>query len=449
MSQLALLGGTPAVTAPKPHFVWPRIGGAEVEAVLRQLRIGAVSIRDRSGVIKEFEDEFASYHGMQFAVSTNSGTTAIHSAMFGCGIGPGDEVIAPTYTFLATVTPILHVNATPVLVDSEPDTGNIDAGRIESAITPRTKAIIVTHLSGHPCDMDAICRIAHDYEVALIEDCSQAHGAEYKGSKVGTFGDVSCFSLQGGKTVSAGEGGILLTNSTEIYERATLLGHFGPRSQDCVKSEFYSQFVETGYGLKYRMHPLGAALAREGLRRLDEHLSQRNANLELLSELLSGIPGIKPLARKPYVARHGYHRYVATFQPGDLPGVGIDLYMEALEAEGVEAYHSSSPPLHAAPLLTARENGMYEGGWPLRGPHSPRELNYKLGDFPEAEMMWKSAIRLPTFTDKADLPLIEAYANAFRKVGAAADELRRRAEEDRSRVRDRARPVRASPTRVS
>lgn len=175
-------------------------------------------------------------------------------------------------------------------VDAEPETGNIDVEDLKKKITKRTKAIVVTHIWGHPCEMDEIMEVAKNHGLKVIEDCSHAHGATYKGQLVGTFGDVSCFSLQGNKIVSAGEGGILLTNSQEIYERSTLLGHFRDRSQQCVCSNFYKQFAKTGYGLKYRMHVLAAALARVSLWKLDERIKTRTENLNYFSKLLSKIP---------------------------------------------------------------------------------------------------------------------------------------------------------------
>lgn len=275
MSELAILGGPSVITALHPHFVWPKITQEKINATVKQVASGEISIYDDSGIIKELEDSFCVYYNLPYGIATNSGTTALLSAFFGCGIGPGDEVIAPTYTFLATVTPILHVNAIPVLVDCDAVTGNISPQEIRKNITCKTKAIVITHIWGHPCEMDEILAIAIENNLFLIEDCSHAHGACYKNQKVGTFGDVACFSLQGNKIVSAGEGGILLTKSLEIYERATLLGHYRNRSEQCVKSNFYKQFTKTGYGLKLRMHPVGAALALIDFKNLEHNILGR------------------------------------------------------------------------------------------------------------------------------------------------------------------------------
>ncbi|MBH8601385.1 DegT/DnrJ/EryC1/StrS aminotransferase family protein [Thermoactinomyces sp. CICC 23799] len=422
MSKLALFGGEPVIKRPKPHFSWPPITQEDIKAVNDQLLTGELSVYGRSGIIKEFEDAFASYHGMKYAVATNAGTTALHSAFFGCGLGPGDEVLAPTYTFLATVTPIFHVNAIPILVDADPETGNIDVRDMKRKITSRTRAIVVTHMWGHPCEMDEIMEFAQDYNLKVIEDCSHAHGSKYKGQLVGTFGDVACWSLQGNKMVTGGEGGILLTNSQEIYERATLLGHYRDRSKQCVTSDFYKQFVKTGYGLKYRMHVLAAALAKVSLSKLDQRIQARGENLNYFSQLLEQIPGVEPPVTKEYVSRGAFYGYKPLYQQEEMDGIPIELYVKALQAEGVEIKKPGSRPLHMLPLFQTLEDGMYHNGWPKMNPFN-HPVIYKDGDLPQAEAYYQKALSLPTFTDPEDKKLIEQYAVAFEKVYRYRDEL--------------------------
>lgn len=423
MSKLALFGGKPLVSTPKPHFVWPPVTEEDYQAVKHQMDTGVLSEYGRTGVIKEFEDEFAQYHQMRYAIATNSGTTALHSAFFGCGIGPGDEVIAPTYTFLATVTPIFHVNAIPVLAEADSETGNISVKDIKERITNKTKAIVITHMWGHPCEMDEIVSLAQEKGLFLIEDCSHAHGATYKGRLVGTFGDVSCFSLQGNKMVSAGEGGILLTNSQEIYERATLLGHYRDRSEQCVKSDFYQQFVKTGYGLKYRMHVLAAALARVSFSKMEERIKTRNENLNYLSHLLKDIPGILPPITKNYVTRGAYYGYKPLYQKDQMGEISVELYVKALVAEGIEVKKPGSKPLHMLPLFQKKNDGMYHNGWPKISPFVEKTVVYKDGDFPKAESYYKRALSIPTFTSPGNKQLIEQYAAAFLKVYENRQEL--------------------------
>ena len=234
-SSLALFGGKPAVSHP-PAYSWPPITESDIALIVEMLQRKELSYYGREGEVLELEDAFKAYLNVQYGLATSSGTAALHSAFFGLGLGPGDEVLAPTFTFLSTVMPIFVVNALPVLVDAESDTGNIDPLDIERRITPRTKALVITHMQGHACDMSAIMALVRTYGLKLIEDCSHAHGASYQGQLLGTFGNASIFSLQGSKLVAAGQGGILLTNEQEIYERATLLGHFKVRAiRGCIR----------------------------------------------------------------------------------------------------------------------------------------------------------------------------------------------------------------------
>ena len=207
---LALFGGTPTVTE-SIDFVWPPITAADVGVVTRLLERGEISYYGREGEVEALENAFGAYVGVPHALACSSGTAALHSAYFGLGLGAGDEVIAPTFTFLSTVMPLFVVNATPVLVDCEPDTGNIDPDAIEAAITPRTRAVVVVHINGHPCDMERIVDICRRRDLRLVEDASHAHGAVHGTTRVGRFGDVSVFSLQGAKLTAAGQGGLLLT----------------------------------------------------------------------------------------------------------------------------------------------------------------------------------------------------------------------------------------------
>ncbi len=426
MEKLAVCGGERAIPVNCPQFIWPVIGKEEREAVIKQLDIGAVSINDRSGIIKEFEDDFANYQGMKYALSVNNGTSSLYSAYFACNIHDGDEVIVPAYTFMATVTPLLHLNATPVLCDGQTDTGNILPSEIIKKITPKTKAIVVTHMWGHPCEMDEIVRIAKQNKLYLIEDCSHAHGATYKGRKVGTFGDVTCFSLQGKKIIYAGEGGVLVTNNREIYERAVLLGHYRKRTREEVEGPFFKEYSKTGYGLKFRMHPLAAALASVGLSKLDERIEQRRKNLNYLSQLLKDIPGIDPPITYEYVTRGAYYGYKPLYNQKEM-GISYKTYIWALRAEGVEVHAPESPPLNHYKLFQNQHiddaEKKWANEWPMMSGFAKSGFSYKVGDFPNVEEYYSKALSLPTFTDKGDKEIIELYAKAFKKVYENKDEL--------------------------
>ena len=416
---LALFGGRPAVTEPTA-FTWPPITPADIAAVTALLERGEISYYGREGEVARLEDEFAAYVGVPHALSCSSGTAALHSAFFGIGLQPGDEVIAPTFTFLSTVMPLFVVNAVPVLVDCEPDTGNIDPAAIEGAITPRTRAIVVVHINGHACDMDPIAEIARRRGLRLIEDCSHAHGATVQGVPVGGIGDVSIFSLQGSKLTAAGQGGLLLTRNREVFERAVMLGHFRVRAFDDVASPEYRAFAATGYGLNYRMHPLAAALARRQFQDLDAYIDGRTANLERLSARLAPIPGIDPPARKAYATRHSYYNYKPQYRADELEGLDRRVYIEALRAEGAPVEASTSLPLHCEALFQVRDDGSRTYG------REENRRTYAPGDLPNAELHAKHALRIPTYTAPR-AALMDQIADAFEKVYEARFQLLDRA----------------------
>lgn len=222
----AAIGGAPSVCWPQPHFRWPAIDAEEQRAVAEVLGRGELSLHRDTGIVRQFEDAFATMHGLPHAMSTSSGTSALHAAYFGLNLMPGDEVLVPAYTHLGTVLPMLHANLVPVLCDIDLTTGNIDPKEIATRASARTRAVMVTHQYGHVCAMHDICEQARSRDMFVLEDCSHAHGAKFLGRLAGTFGDVACFSLQAHKAVVAGEGGILVTRDPHIFERAALLGHF-------------------------------------------------------------------------------------------------------------------------------------------------------------------------------------------------------------------------------
>lgn len=274
MNALALTGGTPVISESGSHFTWPPITPATATAVRDQLH-AAVSIYDRSGVIAELEDALQDYFGVRHAVLTSSGTAALHSAYAATYIEPGDEVIVPAYTFLATATPLLHLGAIPVLADSD-ETGNVSVADVEARITDKTAAIMMTHLWGIPADARGLLALAERHGLALLEDASHAHGATIHGRKVGTFGRTSAFSMNGPKPLSAGEGGFVLTNDDEVYHRVLLHGHYNKRCRSEIPSGHpTSPYAVTGMGLKFRIHPLAAAIACEQLGSLDDYLAGR------------------------------------------------------------------------------------------------------------------------------------------------------------------------------
>ena len=412
---LALLGGAPTVTEPT-DFVWPPITPADVRTVTALLERGELSYYGREGEVEALEGAFGAYIGVTFALACSSGTAALHSAFFGLGLEAGDEVIAPTFTFLSTVMPLFVVNAVPVLVDCEPDTANIDPAVIEAAVTPRTKAVVVVHINGHACDMEPIVDLCRRRGLRLVEDASHAHGATWNDVKVGSFGDVSVFSLQGAKLTAAGQGGLMLTADREIFERAVLLGHFRNRSFDDVTSAEYEPFGATGYGLNYRMHPLAAALARRQFEDLDTYIDGREANLGLLSEGLATVAGVDPPARRPYATRHPWFNYKPLYDADALDGLDRRLFIEALRAEGAPVGDSTSLPLHCEHLFQVGDDRSR-----TYGRHANRRV-YAAGDLPNAETYAERALRIPTYTEPRTR-LIEQIVEAFEKVSRLRGDL--------------------------
>lgn len=418
---LAILGGEPAVTL-HHAWRWPPVTDEEIQTVTDMMRRGELSYYGREGEVARLEDAFCAYLGVRYGLAVSSGTAALHSAFFAAGLRPGDEVLAPTYTFLATVMPIFVANGVPVLVDAEPDTGNADPADIERRVTPRTKALVITHMWGQPCDMDTIVAVARRHNLVLIEDCSHAHGASYNGRKVGTFGDIAIFSFQAKKLVSAGQGGILVTDNQEMFERAVLLGHFKVRSFQDVLSQTYRPYASTGFGLNYRMHSLAAAMARIQLGYLETRIAARHANFDPFSAALQDIPGVQPPVVPTYTTRHALYSYKPLYRPEDVGGLPIDAYVAALRAEGVDIERSETVPLHKEPIFRNEPDPMLTyGHLGELGVGSPRP-RYNDGDFPGSEQYAARALVLPAFTEPVG-ELLEQYLGAFRKVADQSDRL--------------------------
>lgn len=409
MNALAFTGGTPVISEPAPHFTWPPITPATTEAVLTQLQT-AVSVYDRSGIIAELEDALRDYFGVRYAVLTSSGTAAVHSAYAATYIDPGDEVIVPAYTFLATATPLFHLDAIPVLADSD-ETGNVSVAEVEARITDRTTAIMVTHLWGIPADIGMLLALAERHGLVLLEDASHAHGASVNGQKVGTFGYASAFSMNGPKPLSAGEGGFLLTDNDEIYRRVLLHGHYNKRCRNEIPPDHpVYPYAVTGMGLKFRIHPLAAALALDQLGSLDDYLAGREKVARYMCRQLGLLPGIAV----PYIARgvrSTWYGLPLTYIPEELGRLPVERFHEALLAEGLCEVDRPGSTCPLSRLSLFRDP---EPMFPYY-PHLDRVV-YRDGDFPVAERVWRNTLKLPVWHREEDLPLVDRYIEGFRKV---------------------------------
>ncbi|MFF3432194.1 DegT/DnrJ/EryC1/StrS family aminotransferase [Streptomyces sp. NPDC002602] len=414
-SPLALLGGTPAVAIDGPHFTWPPIDDVTRAKVLAQLD-SAVSIPGRSGIVADLEDALQDYFGARHAITTSSGTAALHAAYWAARIQPGHEVIVPAWTFHATASPLFQLGAVPVLCETLPD-GNIDPYRVAELITPRTRAIMVTHLWGKPADMTDLAAIAKDRDLDLLEDGSHAHGAGHGGQKVGTFGLAGAFSLNGPKPLSGGEGGFVLTDDDDTYYRILTFAHYNKRARNEIPEDHpLARYAVTGAGLKLRIHPLAAALAHDQLAHLDTYLLGREEIASYLTRELGRIPGLE-VTPMPDGVKSSWYALTATYRPDQLGGLRIDRFHQALAAEGATEFDlpGSTRPLNQLPLYQHPSHLF---------PSYPNIRNrYRPGDFPIAEKAHTHTIKLPVWHREQDLELAEQYVNAARKVSEHHKEL--------------------------
>jgi dTDP-4-amino-4,6-dideoxygalactose transaminase len=385
---------------------WPDIRPgdlAAVAAVLERGVLGGVGAPEMTTL----ESEWAAYVGRDDCLLFNSGTAAIHAALYGIGVGSGDEVITTSYTFAGTWQPILHQGAVPVFVDIDRRSYNLDPRRVEAAITPRTKAIIAVHIGGLPADLDELVAIAERHGLYLIEDACQAHGATYHGRQVGSFGVVGCYSLNSSKILSGGEGGLLVADDPDVLARARRLRVFGEDIPELQKLTGWNfrPYTSHSIGWNYRHQEMPAALARSQLQRLPEYIETGQRNAAVLDRRLAEIPGLTP-PHVPDDRTSSYYQYRVRLEPNELglghvpPTVFRDALGQALMAAGVgvELWHTQPAP--AFPVFQER------GG-------------YDLADYPEAIAMLDSSLviceaRYPIFVQP--LELIEAYAEGIRRT---------------------------------
>ena len=406
-SKPAILGGPKAVTKDAAEVnAWPRLGPEEEQAVLAVLRDGDISTH---GVARELEADYAAYCGRQYALSHNNGTSALLAAYRAVGLQPGDEVLAPSATFWASVLPILWLGAVPVFCESEDERLGIDPADMARKITPRTKAVAVVHLWGLPSKMTEIRAVAAAHGLKIVEDASHAHGAAWRNVKCGALGDVSVFSLQGDKLAPAGEGGMLLTDNYDYYESAICLGDITRITQLDTPAQ---RFAATSFGVKTRIAPLCAAVGRVQLQKLDANNRTRNRNLTYLSQ------GLEELGFHCFLPPEHIERVYFEFivRPEDVP-VPMDVLVGALGAEGIEASAPRYPLLHQQPFFT-------EGHFAdvLRLGSDAPVGKYRADDLPATAQANGRLLKLPSFPNN-DNGILDQYLAGFRKVLRHADEI--------------------------
>ena len=430
MSRLALSGGTPAVAEwPAALFQWPIVTKEDEDAVLDVLRRGAMSGTD---ITKQFEKEFASWIGAKYALGCNNGTESLRAAMWACGLGAGDELSCPSRTSWASCTSALTLGAAVNFADIDRDTLCINPADIEHRIGPRTKAIMVVHYAGHPCDMDPIMEIANRRGVKVIEDVSHAHGSLYKGRMTGTIGHVGAMSMMSGKLFACGEAGMLVTNDKLIHERAIAYGHY---ERTGVASRFnaaeaqitdpelqkYAGIPLGGY--KHRMNQTCSAMGRVQLKYYPERVAEIQRAMNRFWDLLKGVPGIRPhRTAQAGSTMGGWYAARGLYRAEELGGLPCAKFCEAVRAEGVGlCYPGANGPLHLHPVFHTAD--IFNMGKPTMISFGQRDVRQGAGTLPISERIGEIAFGVP-WLRKDDPRAIEQLALAYRKVAENADSLR-------------------------
>ena len=366
MDKLALFGGKPVRTKPFP--TWPRISKDIKENLFNTLENDGWGVG--SDAVKNFEEKYAIYHDAKFAISTSSGTTALWVSLKAAGVKAGDEVILPPYTFIATGSSILMANAIPVFVDVDPDTFNMDPAKIEAAITDKTKVIMPVHIAGNPADMDAILAIAKKHNLKVIEDAAQAHGAEWDGKKVGALGNAGIFSFQTSKNMSAGEGGIIISNDNNLMSACFSYANCGR-----VRG---GEWYEHNYlGGNFRLNSMAASMLSTQLETLENDMDLRDKNRKILDDAISKIDGLTITKMYPKTTRSANHLYLLRYDKDKFNGIPREKFFKAMQTEGVYTY-GGYVPLNREKLFTLVDRKEYP--W-LEG------INYKDMNFPVTEKL--------------------------------------------------------------
>jgi len=421
-SPLALFAGGKSVTRePGDLFTWPIITEEDEEATLEVLRAGNMSGTD---VTRKFEGEFAEWMGVPYALGFNNGTASLLAAMFGLGIGVGDEIICPATTYWASALPVYSLGGTVVFADIDPMTLCLDPNDIERHISSRTKAIIVVHYLGHPADMDAIMAIAEKHGLKVIEDVSHALGGLYKGRKLGSIGHVAASSMMTGKSLAIGEGGMLTTHDQEVHDRALAFGHYERYTEE-IPTASLKRFAGIPLGgFKNRMHQLSSAVGRVQLRHYDRRCAEIRKAMNHFWDLLEGVPGLRAHRVDESTGSNmaGWYGNHGLYRAEELGGVSVTRFCEAVRAEGVsDCQPGCNKPLHSHPIFN--EVDIYGHGRPTRLANSVRDLRQPQGSLPVAEGIGRQVYFIPWFKHYRPEAISE-YASAFRKVSEHAAELK-------------------------
>jgi perosamine synthetase len=419
-AELAIKGGRPVVAPGEIDEQWPLVGEDDIAAVTATLRSGKLTWVNNE-TVAQLEQAWADYVGARHCVAFNSGTSALHGAVAAAGVEPGDEVVVPALTFMASAAAVVHHQGLPVFVDVDPRTYNLDPALLAEQITGRTRAVMAVHLSGLPAPMDEIQAIARPRGIKVIEDLSQAAGATYKGRRVGSIGDVGACSIMAGKNLpTAGEGGLLTTDQAEMRNLASQLKMFGDRVSDRGEREFSVHTMSWNY----RFSSILASFTLSQLRRLDDHTARVQEGARYLSQGMAEIPGLLP-PLVPEGSTHAYHHFRFRIDPA---AAGIDLpvgrlrkaLQDLMTAEGVPLKQYQNRPVAGQWMFQEKR------GCPFHCSHASREIRYDMHDYPRTLDVIRSSLLIgnrlcmATFFERRNLDL---YLEAFHKVFRHRDEL--------------------------
>jgi dTDP-4-amino-4,6-dideoxygalactose transaminase len=406
MTKLAIKGGEPLRKRPWPK--WPIFGAEEIEALKEVVESSVWGVGGKKVI--EFEEKFASYQHARYGVAVTSGTTGLEIALKALGIKAGDEVIIPAYTFIATATAVIEVNALPVFADIDSSTYTLDPKSVEAAITDKTKAIIPVHIAGCPVDMDRILRVAKKNDLRIVEDACQAWGAEWKGHRVGAIGDLGAFSFQSSKNVTSGEGGMIVTNDRQLYELCWSY-------HNCGRTMGGAWYQHDLLGANYRMTEFQAAVLLVQLSRLDGHTKVRSENALYLSKKLSQIKGVEPLRLSKDITRHAYHLYIFKYNKEEFSGLSRSKFIEALNKEGIPCSSGYTPLYKQASLLKMGQDQLYSRLYVGKADYSKVKLPITQKVCDEEEVWLYQYMLLGTKEDMDDI------VNAITKVKENTEEL--------------------------
>ena len=404
MSNLAILGGDPVRR--EPFSPWPQFLPSDIERIVKQVESrhwGGFPVPTRLG--GEFAERFAALHAARYGLCVTNGTIAIVIALQAAGIKFGNEVIVPAYTWDGTAAAVLFAGAVPVFADVDPDTYCLDVECVRKAITPRTRAIVPVHLAMRFADMDALLALAAGHKLVVIEDCAHAHGGQWRGRGAGSMGDIGCFSFQESKTMTAGEGGMVITSRLDCFEAMQTI-------VNCGRASLTDQHGIKMLGSNYRLTDLQAALLMGQLEMLPGLRARRTERAALLTELLGGIDGIRPLPAQPQITAHTYYNYIFQYRPESRPAPHRDLFVAALEKEGIPCDGRFYEPVYKSDLFYATPENCAQLRLERDTP-----IDYSQAECPVSERAaYQEAVWIPQFVLIGGEDDVRDIARAVEKV---------------------------------